>query len=321
MEILFLGTSSGTPTKSRNVSAVAIRSLEYKHWYLVDCGEGTQHRILHTNLSLANLAAIFITHIHGDHSYGLPGLLASAGMLNRTERLYIAGPAAVRRFIEGVLEMTQLELPYPIECIDVERTADIQLFADLQVHATSLSHRVPSFAYSFSEKTVENKLDVAKLIHDGIPSGPIWGQIQQGYNVELPGRKTVHVGDYLLPPRKRRKLIIGGDNDTPSLLTKEACTADVLVHEATYTEEILNKIGPGPQHSSAKRVAQFANEANLKNLVLTHFSPRYQEQKGAKHSLQEIEAEARTEYKGNLFLANDLDRYFLDKHGVVKKTM
>lgn len=319
MEFQFLGTSSGTPTTFRNVSALAIRSGANKSWYLVDCGEGTQHRILHTDLSLFHLSAIFITHIHGDHCYGLPGLLASAGMLNRTAALTIAGPPSVRRFVDGVIDATELRLPYPVEYIDVECAPAIELFADFSVRTTPLSHRVPSFAYSFTEKTVEGKLDIDRLKRDGIPTGPLWQHIQQGKDVVLIDGSIARADDYLLPRRKARKIIVGGDNDTPELLTDEVRNADVLIHESTYTEEGLLKAGPAPQHSSAKRVAQFAQQSRIPNLILTHFSSRYHGSKDGCPSLSQIENEARAAYEGKLFLANDLDRYVLDKQGVLSR--
>jgi ribonuclease Z len=313
MEILFLGTSSGTPTKTRNVSALALRPPQTKAWYLVDCGECTQHQLLHAPLSLLDLAAIFITHIHGDHCYGLPGLLASAGMLNRTQPLTIAGPPAVRHFVEGVMETTQLRLPYPVEYIDVEKISAMRQFAEVEVQSTALSHRVPSYGYSFSEKGIRGKLDALKLKQDGIPPGPVWNRIQQGQNAVLPNGHAVTADNYLLPPRKPRKIIVGGDNDTPALLAAQAVDADVLIHEATYTEAVLEKVGAAPQHSSAKQVAQFAQEAGIPNLVLTHFSPRYHEQKG--ETLALLEAEARSFYRGRLFLANDGGHYTLDTSG------
>jgi ribonuclease Z len=318
MEILFLGTSSGTPTKARNVSGVALRLLASRQWHLVDCGEGTQHQILHTNLSLMQLGAIFITHIHGDHCYGLPGLLASAGMLNRAEPLYLIGPTPIRDFVQGVLDATQLQLPYPVEFIAVEDIAALSL-PDFQVQATPLSHRVPSYAYSFAEKNVDAKLDTGKLDKEGIPRGPDWGHLQQGKNIDLPDGRSICASNYLLPSRKPRKIVIAGDNDTPGLLAEEARTADVLVHEATYTDEGLRKVGPAPQHSSAKIVAEFANEARINNLVLTHFSPRYQETASKGLLLSDLEAEARTAYRGTLFLAKDFDRYHLDRQGVLSK--
>jgi ribonuclease Z len=318
MEIQFLGTSSGTPTKTRNVAGLALRPPQSAHWYLVDCGEGTQHQILHTSLSLGSLGAVFITHLHGDHCYGLPGLLASAGMLNRTEPLLIAAPASVQRFVEGVLETTELRLPYPIAWLLVDDAPSIGVLPDVAVQVTPLSHRVPSYAFSFTEKGVGNKLDAARLKAAGIAPGPLLGQLQRGEQVRLADGRVLQGSDYFLPPRKPRKIIVAGDNDRPELLAPEARDADVLVHEATYTEEILQKIGPGPQHSSARMVARFARAATIPNLVLTHFSARYQDG-GTGLPLAGVEAEARAGYAGNLFLASDLARFALDTHGQLSR--
>jgi ribonuclease Z len=323
MEFQFLGTSSGTPSKRRNVTALALRSLgasrAARHWSLVDCGEGTQHRILRTPWSLHELAAIFITHMHGDHCYGLPGLLASAGMQNRTAPLTLVGPAPLRPFLEGVMATTELGLPFPIEFVDVTELAGAgvlqsPVLPDLIVRATALSHRMPSWAYSFTEREVERKLDTAKLEAGGVARGEAWGALQHGREVVLGDGRVLQPRDWLLPGRKPRKLIVGGDNDRPDLLIAEARDAEVLIHEATYTEAVLQKVGPGPQHSSARMTASAAAAAGVPNLVLTHFSPRYQEGEGTP-SIQELENEAREVYEGQLFLARDFDRYELDREG------
>ncbi|MCS0633916.1 hypothetical protein NX786_31735 [Telluria mixta] len=182
--------------------------------------------------------------------------------------------------------------------------------------AIALSHRMPSWAYRFTERTVERKLDAARLRAAGIAPGPAWGALQHGLDAVLDDGRVLHAADWLLAPRKARTVIVGGDNDTPGLLLEAARTADVLIHEATYTEEVLLKVGPGPMHSSALRVARMAAQAGLPNLVLTHFSPRYQDGEGPL-SMAAVEAEARSVYDGQLYLARDLDRYVLDRNGTL----
>lgn len=312
MEIQFLGTSSGTPGKTRNVSGLALRTAA--GWVLVDCGEGTQHQILHTNFSLHDLRAVFITHLHGDHCYGLPGLLASAGMLNRTMPLTLVGPGPLRAYVEGVMAVTESGLPYPIDYVAVEDWDGALVLNDLKVRASALSHRIASYAYHFTERVLERKLDTARLRAAGIASGPAWGELQRGIDVQLPGGATLRADDWILPARRPRSLIVAGDNDDPGLLLDAARGVHALVHEATYTEETLLKVGPGPRHSSALRVARMAAAAGLPNLVLTHFSPRYQGGDGPL-SMAALEREARSLYAGNLYLARDFDRYALDRQG------
>ena len=318
MEIIFLGTSSGVPTKARNVSGAAIRLENSKSWYLIDCGEGTQHQILKTPFSLNSLHTIFITHVHGDHCYGLPGLLASATMSGRTKTLNIIGPPELKEFLDLVLTTTQVRLSYEIVFHDVN-SIDKYKNDEFTVNTCALSHRVPSWAYEFKEKKISRSLNTEKLKTDGIESGPFWGKLQQGENVELEDGRMLQAENYLNEGRRPRKVIISGDNDSPHLLAANTENLDVLVHEATYTKAVAEKVGNVPQHSYAKLVAQFADTHGIPNLILTHFSARYHGSDSVKDSIGELEQEAKENYRGNLYLANDLDIFYLNKDGVLQK--
>ena len=322
MELQFLGTSAGTPTKSRNVSGLALKKAHGKTWILVDCGEATQHQLLHTTLSLHHLQAVCITHLHGDHCYGLPGLLASASLMGRRAPLTIIGPRELQTWLRVTQQLTHVTLKYELNFIDVATLTTLPL-VDFRVSALPLSHRVTCFGYEFIETDKVRRLDKVKLLAEGIASGPVWGQLQRGETATLDDGRLLKSDDYLLAAPVPRKVIIAGDNDNPTLLTHSAKSAQVLVHEATYTQAIADQItalnysspqGSDPQHSSASLIASFAHEVALPNLILTHFSPRYQDG-GTGLTLADLEQEAREHYTGRLFLARDLARYHLDRAG------
>lgn len=313
MDILFLGTSSGIPTKQRNVTALALQPEGGKNWYLVDCGEGTQHQLLHTPLSVNKLKGIFITHVHGDHCYGLLGLLAGAAMSGRKEALPIIAPQAIEAWINTTQQLTQLYLPFELLFFSVEDLPAWQ-DRDVTVEPILLSHRVPSYAYQFTQAQRAPGLNTQKLLQDEIPHGAIWGQLRQGVDVAYQGRILL-CRDYLQTPNPPRKVVIGGDNDQPELLHAACQDAQVLVHEATYTEAVSAKVGPSVQHSSAAQIAAFAESIGLPHLILTHFSPRYQYDVRLSPSIADIEREALAHYRGKLFLAQDFVRYRLNAEG------
>jgi ribonuclease Z len=315
MRFTFLGTSAGLPTRDRNVTALALAPDGQREWYLIDCGEGTQHQLLHTRYSAAKLRAVFITHIHGDHCYGLPGLIASANMGGRTAPLTICAPAGIAEFIEAVCRYTDLNrLTYPLHFVRSD-TADFR-YDDgaVSVDSIALSHRVPSYAYHFTEQVHEYTLDTNLLSALQIPRGPLWGELQHGHTVQLEDGRSITPQQVCLPQRAARRIVVGGDNDKPELLEAALQHCDVLIHEATFTEDVLARVGPQYQHSTPAQVAKTAQRAHLPHLVLTHFSQRYRRHAHAgDHSLDDLFNEARALYTGNLAMADDLASYELTK--------
>ena len=320
MKFVFLGTSAGTPTKQRNVTALALEHGDDRGWYLFDCGEGTQHQLLHTRFSLSRLRGIFITHVHGDHTFGLPGLLASASMAGRTDPLPLIAPAPLKPFVELATGATQSRLSYELQFIPVDFDDFLWQDNDITVTTAELSHRVPCFAYRVTEKNLEKKLLTERLERDGIPAGPVWGQIHRGETVMLEDGRIIHSADYVAVTRQPRRIVVGGDNDKPELLRDACVDAQLLIHEATYTQAVSDQVGPDPQHSSAAQVARFAQSVELPNLILTHFSSRYQFTHKNAPLIDEIEQEARQFYEGNLQLARDFAEFELRKDFSLIKT-
>jgi ribonuclease Z len=272
---------------------------------------------LRSPLSLQQLKAIFITHVHGDHCYGLPGLLASAGMSGRTGALTIVGPAPLEKMLRSTIDSTELLLPYELRFVPTEEFAS---FAQgvTRVQAHKLSHRVPSHAFSFTASAAKTRLRKDRLLGAGLAPGPLWGRFQQGEDVTLPDGRRLRAEDFIERELSRQKVVIAGDNDQPALLAEAVKAADVLVHESTYTEALRLK-GLERQHSSAEQVARFAQAQALPNLILTHFSARFHNIPGKAHGIDEIADEAKRFYSGRLFLANDHDEFSLSSEGALIK--
>lgn len=311
LDLQFLGTSAGIPTKTRNVTSLAVGQTDLKPWLMVDCGEGTQQQVLHTDWSASNLSAVCITHVHGDHCYGLPGMIASAGLNKRTKPLTIIGPAPIWQWLQHTIALTDLYLSFELQFIDVETLLESEHELDgFSIRAYPLSHRVPSYAYQIRHQQSHRRLKREQLLQDGLNSGPEWGLLHKGMDVAAFG-KTYYAKDYVHTETKRVCVVVGGDNDSPALLQDACADAQLLVHEATYTQAIADKVGSFPMHSSAKQVAEFAQKMAIPHLLLTHFSARY----ATFAALQALLTEAQQHYQGQVYLAEDFARYRLLDNG------
>ncbi|ESP94444.1 ribonuclease Z [Pseudoalteromonas luteoviolacea] len=300
MQLEFLGTSSGSPTTYRNVSATAVKFEKSKQWLLVDCGEGTQHQILRSKLTLYHLGVICISHVHGDHCYGLPGLLASMAMSGRTDTVYLVAPKKVIEFLHATFSLTDLALPFDFKTIAIEEACSVLKFSYCELEVMELKHRVPSYGFKVTETQIPKKLRINLLQQDGVATGKHFNQLQKGLDVEYQGR-VLQSQRYAFPSWLPRKVIVCGDNEKPSLLKPYVEGVDAIVHEATFTHKDLKKVGHHTGHSDAKRIAEFAEQAQVPLLVLTHFSVRYH----GPGLLENLENEAHSYYKGVLVLADD----------------
>lgn len=300
MEIEFLGTGAGVPAKHRNVTSIALKLLDERNGiWLFDCGEGTQMQILRTNIRPRKIEKIFITHLHGDHLFGLPGLLSSRSFQGGTEPLAIYGPKGVREFVQTALRISQTRLSYTIHYHEV---SDGLVFEDQQasVYCEKLDHGVDSFGYRVVEADHEGELQVAKLQALGIKPGPLYGKLKQGLAVTLSDGRVIQGQDFVGEKRKGRVVTILGDTRYTPASVRLAANADVLVHESTFNKD-ETKMAKAYFHSTTQQAAAVAKEAGVNQLLLTHISARYL----AKDVLQ-LEKEAQ-EVFANTRIVKDFD--------------
>jgi ribonuclease Z len=278
VQVTFLGTSSGVPTRARNVSAVALRLPQRAELWLFDCGEGTQHQFLRSELRVSQLRRIFITHMHGDHVFGLPGLLASLGLAGSCGGIDLYGPDPLRDYLEGVMRTSSTRIGYPLRTHRVrEAAASGRVLLDdddITVRCAPLTHRVPAYAYRVEQKQRPGRFDVERARALGIPPGPIYAELKAGRSVTLDDGRVIR-GDALCgPPRPGCSVVYCTDTVFSEAAVELARGADLLIHESTFSHGEA-ELAIARQHSTSTMAAQTALEAGVKRLALTHLSPRY----------------------------------------------
>lgn len=274
MDFVFLGTGAGVPAKTRNVSSIVLQLLEERGTvWLFDCGEATQHQILKTAVKPRKIENIFITHLHGDHIFGLPGLLGSRSFQGGTEKLTIYGPKGIADFVNTSLKVSTTHLQYPLEIIEIEEGV---IYEDEQftVHALPLDHGIYCVGYRVVEKDRPGALLVDKLKKEGVKPGPHFKALKNGERVQLEDGRILDGENYIGEAHKGRVIAILGDTRVCQNAVRLAENADYVVHEATFAAD-ETEMASAYFHSTTKQAAETAKKANAKHLILTHISSRY----------------------------------------------
>ena len=278
MNITFLGTSSGVPTLTRNVSSLALKLSQKAEVWLFDCGEGTQHQLIKSTIKSSQIRKIFITHMHGDHIYGLPGLLATLGLSGNSKGIDIYGPSNLKNFIYSALKNSYCKISFPLKFFEVENSAqtNTNLFEDelMEVKCASLKHRLPAFGYRVNEKDKPGQFNLEKAKKLNIPEGPIYGRLHSGQRVKLEDGRILNGSDFCGEPRKGESFVYCTDTIFSKRAVELSKNVDLLVHESTFSDKD-EEMAFEKLHSTTIMAAKTALLSNAKKLVLTHISPRY----------------------------------------------
>jgi len=271
MKVITLGTSGAVPTLKRSLPAAALqRGGEI---FLFDCGEGTQMQLMKAKLSIYKVEKIFISHLHGDHVVGLPGLLMSLGQTPREKPLFIYGPRGIKDYVLANKKHLNFHCEYELLLREVKEGI-ISEEDEYRFEAVALDHNHLSLGYALIEKERPGKFSVEKAKSLGLEEGPLFGKLQRGEDIKLENGKVIHPRDVLGKPRRGRKIIYATDTRPCPGVAKLSQGADVLIHDGMFSQQ-EEKEAQERGHSTVTQVARMAKDAGVNRLILTHISSRY----------------------------------------------
>jgi ribonuclease Z len=294
LSLKFLGTSAARPTVERNVSSLAL--VREGETLLFDCGEGTQRQMMRYGITFA-LDDIFFTHFHGDHVIGAIGLFRTLALQGRTETMRLWGPKGAKRMLTDAVKFGADRIPFPVEITELEPGQSVKRSGYAIVPFAAEHGTAPSLGYALVEEARKGEFhpDIARELN--IPEGPLWGKLHKGETITLDDGRSVAPSGLVGPPRPGRRVVLTGDTRPCDATVEAARGADVLVHEATFGDEEVERAAE-TDHTTARQAAEIAAKAGVRQLVLTHLSARYS------NDAQTLLKEAREAFE-NVIVARD----------------
>lgn len=290
MKVIFLGTGGSFPTKERNPTSIAVR--RQGEMLLFDCSEGTQRQMTHTKISPMKVGSIFLTHFHGDHFLGIPGLVQTMSLMDREEELEIFGPPRTEEKISKLLEIPVFGLKFDIKILDISPGESVRRDG-YKIKTAETDHSAPGIAYGIVEDRRPGKFHPEKAQELGLEPGPLYSRLQQGEEIELSDGTVVEPSQVMGPPRSGRKIVYSGDTRPSEEIVKLAEDADLLIHDGTFSSDLEDEADVGG-HSTVEEAAEVAKRAGVQKLVLTHVSPRHTD-------LSKLEEEAKEIFPNSVF--------------------
>ncbi|MCL2179079.1 MAG: ribonuclease Z [Proteobacteria bacterium] len=294
LRLTFLGTSAAAPTLQRNVSGLMVKADS--ELFLFDCGEGSQRQMIRYGTGFA-VSRVFFTHFHADHYLGIIGFLRTLGMGGRTEAMQLFGPVGAKRILLAALHLGIEKLAFPIDIVELNGDECLP-FLGLSVCTVRADHRVPALSFVLKENNRAGRFNLEEALRLGVMPGPDFGRLQQGYAVQNKYGQTVSPTQVIGEKRKGRILAISGDTRPNPLFAQAAADADVLIHEATFSDEEHTRAAQ-TKHSTAREAGEIAQLAHANRLVLTHLSSRFH------MDTSPLVTQAKTGFQNTVEVAND----------------
>jgi ribonuclease Z len=272
-EVTILGSSSATPVYNRNPTAQLLNCNE--KFYLIDCGEGTQQQLIKYGIKASKIDHVFISHLHGDHYFGLIGLLSSMHLNGRTRPMKIFGPEPLLEILNLQFKHSDTSLKYPIEFTAIQADKPVCIYEnqDLSVETIILNHRIPCTGFKFREKKRLRKLLVEKLEADQVPI-EYYPLLKRGVNLDLPNGTTILNIDYTIDSNEPKTYCYCSDTLADGTYLENIKDSTVLYHEATFLHELLDR-ATFTHHTTALQAAEIAQQTGARKLLIGHFSSRY----------------------------------------------
>jgi ribonuclease Z len=272
IRVVFLGTSGSVPTLKRSLPSVVVKCPPNQ--WMFDCGENTQRQMIQAKVSFHRKMKVFITHLHGDHVLGLPGLLQTMSLMGRTEPIQVFGPSGLKDFLVCAKETLNFGLTYPVEINQILQEGVVCEEENYRAIATKSNHAIQSYSFAFEEKPRPGKFYPKKALELGVAKGELWSKLQRGEEITLQEGKLVKPEDVMGPMRVGRKIVYTGDTKPYENFAKFAEGADLVIHDCTFDDSLKDKADVDG-HSTPTQAAEQAKAAGAKQLVLSHISARY----------------------------------------------